>query len=162
MHNDDAITASLAAPSASLALETFRRVLLPVGGSEADAAPGLAAPCLSLLRRSAARGASMALWISIAPSRSFFADAAVFSRALQEHLAGDEAGSALIGTPRLLTTDFSPELLEEADRFLAENAHARLALVFFRPQGNEAGAGGWICEPLLLRRLTPGETASAA
>ena len=54
MHNDDAITASLAAPSASLALETFRRALLPVGGPETDAALVLAAPCLSLLRRGAA------------------------------------------------------------------------------------------------------------
>ena len=54
MHNDDAITASLAAPSASLALETFRRVLLPVGGPETDAALVLAAPCLSLLRLGAA------------------------------------------------------------------------------------------------------------
>ena len=57
MHNDDAITASLAAPSASLALETFRRVLLPVGGPETDAALVLAAPCLSLLRLGAPRAA---------------------------------------------------------------------------------------------------------
>ena len=68
MHNDDAITASLAAPSASLALETFRRVLLPVGGPETDAALVLAAPCLSLLRLGAARGALTALWVGIAPS----------------------------------------------------------------------------------------------
>lgn len=163
MHNDDAITASLAAPSASLALETFRRVLLPVGGPETDAALVLAAPCLSLLRLGAARGAPTALWVGIAPSRSFFTDAVVFSRALQEAFAGDAAGSALIGAPRLLTTDFSPELLEEADRFLAENTHAQLALVFCRPQGNEAGVGGgWICEPLLLRRLPPEEEASAS
>ena len=112
-NNSTASTASsLADPSALLTLETFRRVPLSVAASGPDAAAVLlSAPCRELLLLGAARGARTALWVCAAPDCSLAAAAVVLARKLEEIFAGD---AALEGAPRVLVTDFSPALLEEA------------------------------------------------
>ncbi|MDY3809328.1 acyltransferase domain-containing protein [Desulfovibrio sp. PG-178-WT-4] len=160
-NNSTASTASsLADPSAFLTLETFRRVPLSVAASGPDAAAALlSAPCRELLRLGAARGARTALWVCAAPDCSLAAAAVLLARKLEEIFAGD---AALAGVPRVLVTDFSPALLEEAGVFLAEHADTLLALLICGAPRAAAADGVLSCEPLLLRRPVAGEAALVA
>ncbi len=162
MQNNDSTvsTASfLTESSACLALETFRRVPLPVAGSEPDAlAVLLSAPCRGLLRLGAARGARTALWVCLPPARPPAATAEALAGKLKEIFTGE---AALAGAPRVLAAELSPALLEEAGAFLAEHADTLLVLLVCAAPRADASDGGLACDPLVLRRLAPDEALAA-
>lgn len=67
-----------------------------------------------------------------------------------------------LGAPRVVVTDFSPALLEDAEVFLAEHAGTLLALLVCTAPRTAAADVGLSCEPFLLYRSVAGEEALAA